>query len=222
MLAEVNRPFSAAERRLLRRRAAIPKVGSVFWMRDERRTLAWTFGICVALFAAGAFFQQLIIASIAAVVFAFARLGGYRDRRRLRQHQLSFRQRLTEELEAGTAYSITCRPKHIIEREEFEDEGALWIFDGGEGRYLALCGQDYYETPRFPSSHFEVVMGARHGTVVGIRSHGPRVPSSAVVSGEDIAWATFPERDVTLFHAPADAELPAILHALRTTPQPPE
>jgi hypothetical protein len=184
-------------------------------MRDERRALAWTLGICAALIAAGALFQQLFIASVAAIVFAFARLGGYRERRRLRQDQLSFRQRLAEELEFDTAHSITCRPRRIIEREEFEDEGALWIFDGGEGRYLALCGQDYYETPRFPSSHFEVIIGTRHRIVIGIRSHGMRVPSTTVVTGDEIAWATFPEQDVTIFAAPPDAELPAILDALR-------
>lgn len=216
MLAEVNRPFSPAERRLLRRRAAVPKIGSVFWMRDERRTLAWTLGICVGLLAAGEMFQQLIVASIAAMIFACVRLGGYHERCRLLAHQLTFRQRLAEELESGTAHSITCRPKRIIEREEFEDEGALWIFDGGEGRYLALFGQDYYETPRFPSSHFEVVIGTRHRTVIGIRSFSTRLPSTIVVTDDDIAWGTFPEQDVSTFAASPDAELPAILHAFRT------
>jgi hypothetical protein len=217
MLAEVSRPFSAAERRLLRRRATIPKVGSVFWMRDERRTLAWTIGICVALLAVGAFLQQLIVAAVMGAIIALVRLGGYLERRRLRQHQLAFRQRLTEELESENAYTVTCRPTRIIEREEFEDEGTLWIFDGGEGRYLVLCGQDYYSTARFPSSQFEVVMGSLHRTVIGIRSHGPRIQSSKIVSGEQIGWDVFPERDVTLFDAPADAELSTILCALRTS-----
>ena len=97
---------------------------------------------------------------------------------------LAHRRRLAEELESGQAHAITCRPSRIIEREEFEDEGSLWIFDGGDGRYLAIRGQEYYETPRFPSPHFEVVMGARHRLVVGIRSHGLRVPSTLAVKGE--------------------------------------
>ena len=90
------------------------------------------------------------------------RLSSYRERRRLRRHMLSHRQRLAEELESGSAYAISCCPSRIIERTEFEDEGAFWIFDGGDGRYLAICGQEYYETPRFPSAHFEVIMGSRH------------------------------------------------------------
>ena len=102
----------------------------------------------------------------------------------MRRHMLAHRRRLAEELESGQAHAITCRPSRIIEREEFEDEGSLWIFDGGDGRYLAICGQEYYETPRFPSPHFEVVMGARHRLVVGIRSHGLRVPSTLAVKGE--------------------------------------
>jgi hypothetical protein len=184
-------------------------------MRDERRTLAWTIGICVVILTVGAFLQQLIIAGVVATIFALVRVGGYLEHRRLRQHQLAFRRRLTEELESENAYIVTCLPKRIIEREEFEDEGAFWIFDGGEGRYLALCGQDYYGTARFPSSHFEVVMGSRHRTLVGIRSHGSRVPSSVVVCGKDIPWDMFPERDVTLFDAPPDADLSVILDALR-------
>jgi hypothetical protein len=130
---------------------------------------------------------------------------------------MSVRQRFADELEGGIAHSITCDPQRILERKEFEDEGAFWIFDGGDGRYLALCGQDYYETPRFPSSHFELVLGNRHQTVLGVRSHGRRVSASAELSGQDIAWETFPKRDVTLFHAPVDAEVPAVLRALQTT-----
>ena len=61
----------------------------------------------------------------------------------------AYRQRLAEELESGQAHTITCRPSRIIEREEFEDEGALWIFDGGEGRSMAICGQEYYGDASF-------------------------------------------------------------------------
>ena len=114
---------------------------------------------------------------------------------------LAHRQKFAEDLESGQAHVITCRPTRIIEREEFEDEGALWIFDGGEGRYLVISGQEYYKTPRFPSSHFEVVMGARHGLVIGIRSHGLRIPSTLPVTGDDIPWDNLPNSDITVFSA---------------------
>lgn len=127
---------------------------------------------------------------------------------------LSYRQNLAEELATGEAHAIKCSPTRIIEREEFEDEGAFWIFDGGDGSYLALCGQEYYESRRFPSSLFEIVLGARHKSFIGIRSKGPRIPSTLIVSGKDISWDTFPGKDITLFRAPANAELPEILRGL--------
>lgn len=217
MLQETTRPLSEAERRLLRMRSAVPKLGSVFWMRDERRAAVITASICAVIVLVGVLARFWVIGAIVAATFALIRFSGYRERRRLRRHMLAYRQRLAEELESGLAHAITCHPSRIIEREEFEDEGALWIFDGGDGRYLAICGQDYYETPRFPSSHFEVVMGARHRSVIGIRSRGLRAPSTLVVKGDDIAWDSFPDRDITVFSAPPNAELPVILRSLETS-----
>lgn len=217
MLQETTRPLSNAERRLLRMRSAVPKLGSVYWMRDERRAALVTVSICAAFVLIGVLVRFPVVGAIVAGTFALMRFSGYRERRRLRRHMLAHRQRLAEELESGQAYAIICRPSRIIEREEFEDEGSLWIFDGGDGRYLAICGQEYYETPRFPSSHFEVVMGARHRLVVGIRSRGSRAPSTLVVKGDDIPWDNFPERDIIVFSAPPNAELAAILRSLETS-----
>jgi hypothetical protein len=217
MLQETTRPLSDAERRLLRMRSAVPKPGSVYWMRDERRAAMITVSICAVFALIGVLVRFPVVGSVVAGAFALMRFSGYRERRELRRHMLAHRQRLAEELESGQAYAITCRPSRIIEREEFEDEGALWIFDGGNGRYLAICGQEYYGTPRFPSSHFEVVMGARHRLVVGIRSRGLRAPSTLVVKDDDIAWDSFPARDITVFSAPPNAELPLILLSLKTS-----
>jgi hypothetical protein len=214
MLEEATRPFTRAEQRLLRSRSAMPEVGSVFWMQDERRVGFWTIGIALCVILLGALLSYTVVGAVIGIGFVLVRFNSYRERRRLRKHMLSHKQKLVEELEAGNAYAIACRPARIIEREEFEDEGAFWIFDGGNGSYLALCGQEYYETPRFPSAHFEIVMGARHKSVIGIRSKGLRIPSTQVVSGKDIAWEMFPAKNITLFHAPANAELPAILSSL--------
>lgn len=217
MLQDTTRPLSDAERRLLRMRSAVPKLGSVYWMRNERRASLVTVFTCAAVVLIGMLVRFPIIGAVVAGTFALMRFNGYRERRRLRRHMLAHRQRLTEELESGQAYAITCRPSRIIEREEFEDEGAFWIFDGGDGRYLAICGQEYHETPRFPSAHFEVVMGARHRSVVGIRSRGLRAPSTLVVKGDLIPWDSFPDRDITLFSAPIDAELPVIVKSLEAS-----
>ena len=192
----------------------MPKPGGVYWMRNEKRTALITVFVCAAIVLIGVLARFPIVGAIVAGTFALIRFSGYRERRRLKGHMVAYRQQLSEELDSGIARAITCHPKRIIEREEFEDEGAFWIFDGGNGRYLAICGQEYYETPRFPSSQFEVIMGSRHGSVIGIRSRGLRVPSTLVVSGDDIAWETFPDRPITVFSAPANAELSVILRGL--------
>ena len=191
----------------------MPKLGSVYWMRDERKG-AWVTVPSVLPFSSSRHWW----------------LSDYRGSRRGNVCIGAFQwlsakaavaaahagapQKFAEDLESGQAHVITCRPTRIIEREEFEDEGALWIFDGGEGRYLVISGQEYYETPRFPSSHFDVVMGARHGLVIGIRSHGLRIPSTLPVTGDDIPWDNFPNSDITVFSAPPNAELPIILRHL--------
>lgn len=192
----------------------MPEVGSVVWMQDERRAAFWTIGIAFCVVLLGVLWDFTTVGAVIGIGFVLARFRSYRERRRLRKYMLSHKQKLIEELEAGDAHVITCCPARIIEREEFEDEGAFWIFDGGNGSYLALCGQEYYETPRFPSAQFEIVMGARHKSVIGIRSGGLRIPSTQVVSGDDVAWEMFPAKDITLFQAPANAELPEILRSL--------
>lgn len=215
MIQEISRPLSDAERRLLRRRLALPEPGRVFWMRDERRLALFTVSVCAAIFMAGVMMSVAILGGIVAGVFALMRLNGYWMRRRLRLHMLAYRQRLAEDFKSGLARVITCRPVRVIEREAFEDEGNLWIFDGGDGCYLAVCGQEYYETPRFPSSHFDVVMGGRHGSVLGIRSHGLRVPATLLVKDGEIPWESFPDREIVVFAAPPNAELAVVLQGLR-------
>lgn len=185
-------------------------------MRDERGAAVTTAIVCAAVLLIGVLVRHPAAGLVAALGFAWMRFSSYRERRKLRKGMLGFRQRLAEELEAGQAHSIVCCPSRIIEREEFEDEGALWIFDGGNGRYLAICGQEYYATPRFPSAHFEVVLGARHQSVIGIRSHGLRMPSTVVIK-EEVGWDSFPKSDVTVFAAPPNAELPVLLRCLEDT-----
>ena len=217
MLTKFSRPFSVAERRLLRWRMSKQKAWSAPWTRRDSESLAWTVGLCAGLIAIGLLVQQLIISSIGAVLLAAAEIDNFLKRRRVRNSWLRSWQQLAEELELSTAFVIACEPVRIIEREEIEDEGALWVFDGGEGLYVALCGQIFEATPRFPAARFNVVMGARHQTMLGIRSRGLRSPSSVVVSYNDSAWATFPKSPVTLFHAPKNADLPTIHVALQTS-----
>lgn len=218
MIQETLRPLNDAERRLLKRRSALPQMGSVYWMSDERQAALVTAAVCAVVVLIGVVGRHPMAGAVVAVAFGLMRLSGYRERRRLRRSILANRQKILEELETGQVRVISCQPSRIIEREEFEDEGAFWIFDGGDGRYLAICGQDYHETPRFPSADFEVVLSARHRLALGIRSRAPRMPSTLVVKGKDIEWDSFPEHEITVFSAAPNAEVPAIMQALEKAP----
>jgi hypothetical protein len=213
MIQDTTRPLTKAERRVLTKRATVPPVGKVDWMRDERITLIVTVAICAAIVVIGTFMHAHWLALIIAGAIALIQLSGYQQRRYIRRHTLVHRQELAEELEAGQARVIACSPTRIIERPEYEDEGTFWFFDGGDGRYLALCGE---ESARFPSSQFEVVIGARHGWIIGIRSRGTRVASTLVVNPEDVAWESFPNKGYTVFSAPPNAELREILSCYAT------
>jgi hypothetical protein len=214
VLQELTRPFTEAERRLLRRRSQLPKPGEAYWTQREPRKAVVSVLVCAAIIGLGVAFDFPVVAFIMAGLFAAVRIGGYFERRKVRRHMMTFYRKLADELEAGDARVISCRPVRIFERKEFEDEGAFWIFDGGNGRYLALCGQEHHETPRFPSDHFELILGARHRVFLGVRAKGKRMPSTMVVEGDEISWDTFPEEAVTLFDAPRDGDLPAILRSL--------
>src|SRR5438046_2960908 len=86
MLQETTRRLSDAEQRLLRRRSAVPKPGSVYWMRDERRTALITSSICAAILVIGVLVGFPVVGAMVAGTFALMRFSGYRERRRLRRH----------------------------------------------------------------------------------------------------------------------------------------
>jgi len=103
-------------------------------------------------------------------------------------HMTDFAGRLEVEAQTGRAYSILCKPTRIITRTEIEDEGASWIFDGGDGNYLGLFGQDFWETPRFPSSFFEIISGATFRTIIAMRSLADTHPPLSYISVPEEAW----------------------------------
>lgn len=109
--------------------------------------------------------------------------------------------RLNAELAGERAFVIRCEPLRIISRDEEEDEGAAWVFDGGDGSYLAMFGQDFRPTARFPSRSFDLVFGATLSTYLGVQSRALATPSSNYIRCADSYWLA-PYQDWFLFHAP--------------------
>jgi len=83
----------------------------------------------------------------------------------------------------------------VIEIEEFEDEGAGYIFDIGSGKILFLKGQWFspLETNiEWPNSEFEIVRTVHANRWVGILCYGQRLEPVRVIESseckDEIVW----------------------------------
>lgn len=213
MVTKTQRPFTAAEIQLLKKRAAEPVIGSRPWLKNEGRSFFWTILIPSGIVVLGWLSGYLVVSLNVAIVVLVARLASWLKRCLEKRRDRIERTRYLDEIDRGIAISIFCRPARIFEWEEFEDEGATWVFDGGSGRYLLLSGQDFEPTRDFPSSSFEVVVGGVHGDLIAIHSCGPRIPATELINDAN-APVSSEERFFLVFDAPRNADRPEILHIL--------
>jgi hypothetical protein len=220
VILEYSRPQSQSEQRLYRMRTTPPRVGSVPWKRNETRELIITLSVAGALAVVGIATGWSLPFGVLAFLWTMGRVVGWGKRASLLKSQNAFLNKLSEDAGSGVVHCVECRSTRLIEREEFEDEGAFYVFDGDDDNYLALVGQDFYETPRFPSDHFEIVRGGKHRILLGIRSRGKKLAPVRVVGGEQLPWDDFPTNDVTIFSAPRGAEVKTILNALAEQSKP--
>jgi hypothetical protein len=111
-----------------------------------------------------------------------------------------FRRRDVPEIRAAlrdaTVRVTRVRATSVVTIEEYEDEGAGFIFDVENGQLLFLKGQGYWpaeEAMAWPNSEFEIVRTAVGDRWVGIFCHGaPLTPTQVLQSAEckeDIVWA---------------------------------
>ncbi|MGI9037736.1 MAG: hypothetical protein ACR2GQ_02635 [Gemmatimonadota bacterium] len=90
-------------------------------------------------------------------------------------------------LRRGEADAIDVDAVAYAEFEEYEDEGACWAFDLGDGRLLFVRGQEYYRDDDFPSLEFSIVAALDESGAVAlewVESHAPPSPPAVVVPAE--------------------------------------
>lgn len=93
-------------------------------------------------------------------------------------------------LERGEAASYDIVARAYAEFEEFEDEGACWAFDLGDGRIVFVIGQAYYREDRFPSHDFSIVAPLDESGRPAhewIEKRGEAVPPARVIPA-DVKW----------------------------------
>jgi hypothetical protein len=151
------RPLTDADRARLRR-----LVGELRARRHTARRGTWIVLAAVllvlwllTLLAADAPAAWITLFWLAAGAVLALWLG--RDLRRETAHVPAVTASIESALERGEAASYDIVACAYVEFEEFEDEGACWAFDLGDGRVVFVIGQEYYREDRFPSHDFSIV-----------------------------------------------------------------
>ena len=131
---------------------------------------------------------------------------------------------LDRDLREGQAEQMHVTASEVVELEEYEDEGAGFFFDVGDGRLVYMQGQyldDYVlvddpssepptvessaavRTARFPCREFEIVRAAHSGEVLTLRCLGDYLQPSRLMRVEHYEgglpdWVVFEGRLATL------------------------
>ncbi len=142
-----------------------------------------------------------VLASVVSFCGFFVIVSNYFNwRKRTRDFHHQSDSLIRSALEHGKVLSKRVTAQSVITIEEFEDEGAGYIFDVGDGKSLILKGQQYFpvqEDMPWPSSEFEIIRSADAGVWVGIFSSGKPLAPSRVVKMEDcnndFFWADMEE-----------------------------
>ena len=93
-------------------------------------------------------------------------------------------------LEADRAEVYDIRARAFAQFEEFEDEGACYAFDLGDGRLAFVVGQRFYPAARFPSLDFSLVQpldGEGAPADEWIEKRGERADPDRVIPA-DVKW----------------------------------
>lgn len=150
-------PLTDSERERLRKMAA--ELGSA---RKAARRGTW---ITLGAFIVVLWIATLLTSDISALwaTLSWLVIGGLlalwirRDLRRDFGHVRAMQGAIESALVRGEAESYDVVARGYVEFEEFEDEGACWAFDLGDGRIVFVTGQVYYREEDFPSHDFSIV-----------------------------------------------------------------
>jgi hypothetical protein len=154
MMERFDRPLTAEERTQVtaRRDFARRSAAGVLWRSGAASVLVCGVLAVLTLLASDA--PAIVVFGFWAAMAALFGLWSAVPARR------SWRRQATA-LDAGLAanYARVTRiaSDRVVEFEEFEDEGACYAFDAGNGRAVILTGQEFYEDESFPNSDFSIV-----------------------------------------------------------------
>ena len=125
-----------------------------------------------------------IVTGFWAGIGAWIAFSARRSQLKDQSHTDAYARGLTSAIARNEAEVFDVKAVAFLEFEEFEDEGAAYAFDLGDGRIAFIQGQQFYEGARFPSLDFSLVhaLDEQGGTAdMWIEKRGRRVPPSRVI-----------------------------------------
>ncbi len=105
---------------------------------------------------------------------------------------------LRDALTGGTARVETICSTRFIEVEEFEDEGACYLFEIEDKRLFLLSGQEYYSDSKFPSTDFSLVdiLDANRNPVESyVEKRGEKLKPCRIISAKEKLKEVIPYED---------------------------
>jgi hypothetical protein len=156
-LDAVRRPLTDNQRRLIRAKArSLTNTGR----RASAISLPITAGVTSLLWlwtilASDA--SRLVVTVFWVVIGAGITLWVRRDMRTHARQLQGMAQGLESALRRNEADAYDIRGSAHAVFEEIEDEGACYAFELEGGRLVFVAGQEFYESPRFPSLDFSLV-----------------------------------------------------------------
>ena len=209
MLKTETREIAQRERNILE--AAVREdVPTVTALGTGKWVLVWTGGLCLlGLLTYGLVSLSpgpivgtllagfLVMAAIGCLYAIIALISGYvhlsRVGRDFQHHDVP---EIRKALADGMVRAISVEATAVVTIEEYEDEGAGFVFDVGDGKLLFLKGQQYWpaeEGMAWPNSNFEIVRTVVGNRWVGIFCHGAPLEPVEVLQAaecrEDLVWA---------------------------------
>lgn len=154
MIQQFSRQLSAKEKRVLSLRTAHQRrLQRRVWGGSAVSALAVCAVLCSITLAVSDSPRGVVVSFWLAAALLFTAWIALEERRR--SHAVI--KRLESSIRRDLAEVTRITASEVVELEEVEDEGACYGFQLPDNRIVFVCGQDFYESRKFPNSDFSLV-----------------------------------------------------------------
>ncbi len=154
MFEQTERELSLKELRLLRQKISLRRGQEVACLKRS-----FVAGLVISAIISGLVLLSSKASGIIVMLFFFAlwlTLSLW-----IGLSEMSKLSKIVRELEGAVVMNRACATRitseQMVEFDEVEDEGACYAFQVAKNKIAFVCGQDFYSSPTFPNTDFEIV-----------------------------------------------------------------